>query len=131
MIIGIGIDIIETARVERIEAEYGSELTDHLFTEHEVAYCKDKADPTKHYAARFAAKEAFLKALGSGLSSGINWRDIEVIRDEFGNPSIKYSGRAAEFAEKLGVTNAHLSISHSDNYAAAVVVLENRNLQYT
>jgi len=127
MIVGIGIDIIETARVEHIASEYGVELTDRLFTEDEVAYCKDKADPAKHYAARFAAKEAFLKALGSGLTSGINWRDIEVLRDEFGAPSIKYSGRAAEFAKKLGVTDVHLSISHSENYAAAVVVLENRN----
>jgi len=124
MIIGIGIDIIDIDRVKRIADEYGDDMITRIFTEDEIEYCKSKANHEINFAGRFAAKEAFLKALGSGLRSGINWSDIEILRDEFGKPVLFLSGTAKKHTEKLRVVGAHLSISHTAEYAVAVVVLE-------
>ena len=124
MIYGIGIDIVDVPRVKRIAEEFGDSLFERLFTESEKAYCLSKKNPEINFAARFAAKEAFLKALASGLRGGIEWKEIEVVRDKMGKPGLKLRGKAAEVAEGLGVTRAHLSLSHTADYAAAVVVLE-------
>jgi holo-[acyl-carrier protein] synthase len=124
MILGIGIDIIDIPRVKRIAEEYGDDFVLKLFSEIEIAYCRSKKNPEINFAARFAAKEAFLKALGSGLRGGIDWKDIQVINDDLGKPFIFPSGRAERAANKIGVAVTHLSISHTADYAAAVVVLE-------
>jgi len=124
MIVGIGIDIIEISRIERMLDEYGNNFANRVFTDNERAYCESKARKSMHYGARFAAKEAFLKALGTGLVDGIAWRDIEVLNNDAGQPEIRCSGVAKVFADNLGVARVHLSISHSKEYAAAIVILE-------
>jgi len=125
MILGIGIDIIDIPRVKRIAEEYGPDFIAKLFSEGEIAYCNSKKTPEINFAARFAAKEALLKALGTGMRAGIDWKDIEVVSDEMGNPSISLTGRAKQLADERGVAAIHLSLSHTADYAAAVVVLEN------
>jgi len=124
MIIGVGIDIIDVTRVKKVIEKYGSRFIERIFTGKENAYCDSKAKPYIFYAARFAAKEAFLKALGSGLSGGIKWKDIEIDRDNSGKPYANYSGRAKQTADNLGVEKAHLSMAHTSEYAVAIVELE-------
>lgn len=124
MIVGIGIDIIEVARVERLLASYGERFINRVFTDVEVAYSTQMAYPAMHFAARFAAKEAFMKALGTGLSGGIRWRDVSVFNDDIGRPWVKFCGNAEKNAKKIGIDKAHISISHTKKYATAVVILE-------
>lgn len=124
MIIGIGIDIIDNERVKKIAEEYGDDLLSRLFTEREIEYCNAKKSPEINFGARFAAKEALLKALGTGLRGEIHWKEIEVIHDSMGKPSIKLDGTAAKSADELGVRRANLSLSHTKDYAVAVVILE-------
>lgn len=124
MIIGIGLDLVETARVRQALEKQGDRFLDRVFTPAEVAYCRSTADPAMHLAARFAAKEACAKALGTGLGAGAAWADIEVVRDERGKPGIVLTGNAARSAEDLEVSSIFLSITHTDTHAAAVVVLE-------
>lgn len=123
MIYGIGIDVIEVARIdERITSEKG--LKDALFTEREIAYCETKRFRGQHYAARFAAKEAFLKALGSGWRDGIGFQEIEVVNDALGRPTCRVYGRAEQAARQQHIRNIQISLSHIKEFASAVVTLE-------
>ena len=124
MIISIGIDIIEVRRV-RETIERTPRFAERVFTEAERAYCESRgAVAAQHYAARFAAKEAALKALQTGWSGGIAWQDIEVTAKESGAPIVLFHGRARELYEQSGATAAHLSIAHTSEHAVAQVLLE-------
>ncbi|PYS21967.1 MAG: holo-[acyl-carrier-protein] synthase [Acidobacteria bacterium] len=124
MIISIGIDIIEVRRVRETVART-PRFAERVFTEAERAYCESRgAVAAQHYAARFAAKEAALKALQTGWSGGISWQDIEVTAKESGAPMILFHGRARELYEATGATAAHISIAHTTEHAIAEVVLE-------
>ncbi|HOI32575.1 MAG: holo-ACP synthase [Bacteroidales bacterium] len=123
MIFGIGNDIIEVNRMER-QLNNSTSLKEKLFTSREQAYADDKASKYQHYAARFAAKEAFFKALGTGYRYGMAFHEIEVINDELGKPIIHLHGKVKEFIEKQQVKHIHLSISHVKEMASAFVVLE-------
>lgn len=124
MIIGIGTDLVEIPRLQRSIQRHGQRLLDRLFTTAEQAYCDSKAIPSIHYAARFAAKEACVKALGTGLSRGIKWTDIEVCRDDEGKPALCMDGLAREISANLAVATIHISLTHTTTYASAVVILE-------
>jgi holo-[acyl-carrier protein] synthase len=125
MIVGTGIDLIEVPRIAAAIARYGERFLQRIFTEGEIRYCESKANRVERFAARFAAKEAAMKALGTGWSRGVRWRDLEVRRQPGGRPTIAFHGRAAEFAEKLGVANTALSLTHTEEQAFAQVILEN------
>jgi len=113
-----GVDIIEIPRVRLVFEKYGQRFLDRVFTAGEIAYCRGRAS---NLAARFAAKEAAMKALGTGVR-GVAWKDIEVVRQESGAPSIQLHGRAKNRAEHLGVQEMALSLSHSREYAVASVI---------
>ena len=124
MIVGTGIDIAEVPRIRQSIERFGLRFLQRIFTEGEMRYCDSKANRAERYAARFAAKEAAMKALGTGWNDGVRWRDCEVVRKPGGRPTIQFHGRASEFAAKLGVKNAALSISHTEEQAIAQVILE-------
>lgn len=124
MIIGTGIDLERVVRVEQAIARHGERFLQRVFTEGERRYCDSKANRMERYTARFAAKEAAMKALGTGWSHGVRWRDIEVSRQPSGRPTIIFHGVAAEIAAKLGVARAALSLSHTNEQAIAHVILE-------
>jgi holo-[acyl-carrier protein] synthase len=124
MIVGSGIDIAEVPRVARAVERFGARFVRRIFTEGEIRYCESKANRIERYAARFAAKEAGMKALGTGWNHGVRWRDLEVRRQPGGRPTLAFHGRAAEFAAKLGVTNVALSLTHTAEQAMAQVILE-------
>jgi holo-[acyl-carrier protein] synthase len=125
MIVGTGVDLCEVPRIQKaIESGHGARLVERVFTEREAAYARRKANPYERFAARFAAKEAGMKALGTGWRHGIAWRDFEVSNLPSGRPTLLLTGRAAEFAKKLGVTNIALSITHTAEQALAMVILE-------
>jgi holo-[acyl-carrier protein] synthase len=124
MIVGTGIDIAEVPRIAESIARFGERFLHRVFTEGEIKYCDAKANRVERYAARFAAKEAAMKALGTGWNHGVRWRDIEVRRQPGGRPTIVFHGRAAEFAEKLGTHNIALSLTHTEDQAFAQVILE-------
>lgn len=124
MIVGTGIDLAEVPRIAEAIRRFGDRFLRRIFTEGEIRYCESKANRVERYAARFAAKEAAMKALGTGWSRGVRWRDIEVKREPGGRPSLVFHGRAAEVAAKLGSTNVALSISHTVDQAVAHVILE-------
>jgi len=126
MIYGIGIDLLETGRMEKIVEKWREKFFARVFTDIEIAYCARHAQAAIHYGARFAAKEAFLKALGIGLGMGVKLREIGVIHDEKGKPSLKLSGQAKAQIEAKGIAAVHLSLSHTSKYATAVVVLEKK-----
>jgi holo-[acyl-carrier protein] synthase len=125
MIVGTGIDIAEVPRIRESIERFGVRFLQRVFTEGEMRYCDSKANRAERYAARFAAKEAAMKALGTGWNHGVRWRDCEVVRMPGGRPTIQFHGKAGEFAAKLGVRNAALSISHTAEQAIAQVILEN------
>ncbi|MBT0654417.1 holo-[acyl-carrier-protein] synthase [Geomobilimonas luticola] len=124
MIFGNGIDIVAISRFERFVEENNLPLLERLFTLHERDYCAARKRSAQHYALRFAAKEAFLKALGTGLRDGICWHDVEVVNDPLGKPDLRLSGRARELFEKRGLRHIFLSLSHDGDVAAASVILE-------
>lgn len=124
MVVGIGTDIIEIDRIERSVARYGDSFLRRVFTPLETAYCQRKKNSAESFAARFAAKEAGAKALGTGISRGVNWREFEVRRAPGGRPELHLSGRAAEIAETLGIRRLALSLTHSRKEAMAVVIAE-------
>ena len=124
MIVGTGIDIAEVPRVAQAIERFGQRFLTRVFTEGEIRYCDSKANRIERYAARFAAKEAGMKALGTGWSRGVRWRDIEVLRQPGGRPTLAFHGRAGEFASRLGVVNVALSLTHTANEAMAQVILE-------
>src|SRR5437764_10040914 len=125
MIVGTGIDISEVPRIAESIAKFGDRFLQRVFTEEERRYCDSKANRIERYAARFAAKEASMKALGTGWNHGVRWRDIEVHRQSGKRPTIRFHGKAAEFADRLGASNVALSISHTPEQAIASVILEN------
>jgi holo-[acyl-carrier protein] synthase len=124
MIVGTGIDIAEVPRVGQSIERFGERFLRRVFTEEEIKYCDSKANRVERYAARFAAKEAAMKALGTGWNRGVRWRDIEVLRQPGRRPTIRFHGVAAEFAARLGTKNIALSISHTPEHAIANVILE-------
>jgi holo-[acyl-carrier protein] synthase len=124
MIVGTGIDIAEVPRIGDAIDQFGERFLLRIFTEQEREYCDSKANRTERYAARFAAKEASMKALGTGWNHGVRWRDIEVYRQPGQRPTIRFHGKAAEFARRLGATNIALSLSHTPEQAIASVILE-------
>ncbi len=124
MIIGIGVDIVENARVGELIEKHGKSFEQKVFTEGELDYANDRRRRTEHLAARFAAKEAVAKALGQGMSSGISWRDIEVTHNEAGKPEVKLTGPVRKLAQQMGVKTIHLSLSHTDTHSVAFAVAE-------
>jgi holo-[acyl-carrier protein] synthase len=124
MIVGTGIDIAEVARIREAIERHGERFLKRVFTEGERQYCESKANRIERYAARFAAKEAGMKAIGTGWNHGVRWRDIEVARKSGGKPTLLLHGKAAEFAAKLGTTNIALSLTHTAEQAMAQVILE-------
>lgn len=124
MIIGSGIDLVEIERIEQSMTRFGARFLDRVFTAAEQAYCLRKRNAAESLAARFAAKEAAAKALGTGISRGVNWLEIEVVREPGGRPSIRFHGRAAELAERMGVVHVALSLTHTGSLSMASVLLE-------
>ncbi len=124
MIYGIGTDIVAIERFQRFMDTGNSALIERLFTPAERSRCGSRKDAASCLAARFAAKEAFLKALGSGLRDGISWQDMEVTNNALGKPELTLSGKAAEQVQVNGVTSVHVSLSHDSGNAVAMVVLE-------
>ncbi len=124
MIVGTGIDIAEVPRIAAAIERFGKRFITRIYTEAEIRYCDSKANRFERYAGRFAAKEAGMKALGTGWNHGVRWRDIEVLRQPGHRPTVVFHGRAAEFAQRLGVVNASLSITHTADQAFAQVILE-------
>lgn len=124
MIVGTGIDIAEVPRIREAIERHGEKFLQRIFTEGEIQYCESKANRIERYAARFAAKEAGMKAIGTGWNHGVHWRDIEVARKPGGRPTLLLHGKAAEFAAKLGATNIALSLTHTAEEAMAQVILE-------
>ena len=124
MIVGTGIDIAEVPRIRQALERFGDRFVRRIFTAGEIRYCDAKANRVERYAARFAAKEAAMKALGTGWNHGVRWRDCEVMRMPGGRPTISFHGKAAEFATRLGVKHAALSLTHTAEQAMAQVILE-------
>jgi holo-[acyl-carrier protein] synthase len=125
MIVGSGIDMVEIERIAHAIERYGQRFLDRVFTAREQAYCqRKKRQSAESYAARFAAKEAGAKALGTGISHGVAWREIEVGREPSGKPTLLFHGRAAQRAQWLGVRRAAISLTHTRQLAAANVLLE-------
>ena len=125
MIVGTGIDIAEVPRIRQSIERFGDRFLQRIFTSGEIQYCDSKMNRVERYDSRFAPKEAAMKAMWTGWNHGVRWRDCEVTRMPGGRPSIAFHGKAAEFAARLGVKNAVLSLSHTVEQAIAQVILEN------
>ena len=124
MITGIGVDLCQVPRLARLRQRYGARFLNRVFTPDEQRYCGTGAACDERFAARFAAKEAFLKALGTGFAQGISLRDVEVVTEPSGRPVLRITGAAAVLLQQRGGTGVHVSLSHEREYAAAFVVLE-------
>jgi holo-[acyl-carrier protein] synthase len=124
MILGIGMDIVKVERMERAIARHGDHFRNRVFTAGEREYCERHVLPWQSYAARFAVKEAVFKALGRGWSACGGYPSVEVVRDEHGKPGVILHGKAAEFAERLGVSRVFVTITHDAGISAAVAIME-------
>jgi holo-[acyl-carrier protein] synthase len=126
MIYGIGIDLVRVDRIAKAIARYGDRFLRRVFTPAEIAYCQARSrQGVYQFAQRFAAKEAFSKALGVGLrAGGIRWREVEILPNSMGKPEVQVSGRALSFCRQAGIKNMQLSLADEDNHAIAVVLLE-------
>jgi len=124
MVTGLGTDLIEIARIEESIARFGQRFLTRVYTSGEIDFCRRKKNAAESFAARFAAKEAAAKALGTGISRGVGWQEIEVVRQQGERPEIVFHGRAAARAKAMGVQHAALSLTHSRDVAMAVVILE-------
>lgn len=124
MILGTGIDLAEVPRIRAAVERYGPRFIQRVFTPKEIAYVERKANKYERYAARFAAKEAGMKAIGTGWRRGVRWQDFEVTNLASGRPTLTFHGVAAEFARRLGVERVHLSLTHTEQYGQAFVILE-------
>jgi len=124
MIDGIGIDLVEIARIERITARFGNAFLGRVFTKGEIEACSGRARPAIHFAGRFAVKEALLKALGLGLGMGVRLREIETVNDRDGRPTLCLYANVLRILEGRGIRRTHLTITHTRDHAVAVVVLE-------
>ena len=124
MIVGTGIDVAEVSRLEQAAARHGRRFLERIFTAREIAYCERYRNRFERYAARFAAKEAGMKALGVGWRGGVRWQDLEVVNQRGGKPELRLSGVAARIAERQKVRNVSLSLTHTQAQAVAQVILE-------
>ncbi len=124
MIFGIGIDMVEVKRIEKALQRWGERFQNKVFTAHEINYCLRKKHSSPNFAARFAAKEAFAKALGIGIRRGIHWKDVEVERDPLGKPILRLHGQAREILQKEKIGGVFVSLTHDGEYGSATVVLE-------
>ena len=124
MIVGTGVDIVEIGRIRGVTDRLKDHFILRVFTPQEQRFCLERRDPAPHFAARFAAKEALFKALGTGWAKGVSWLDCEVLRKDSEAPVITLHGQAKKRSELLGVQRIHLSISHTEHYAVATVILE-------
>ncbi len=124
MIVGVGIDIEEVERVRQSIERHGSRFVARVYTPAEVAFVESKANKWERYAARFAAKEAAMKAIGTGWNEGVRWRDVEIVNRENGCPTLVLHGKAKAIAERKGCTRAWVSLSHTKRHATAQVILE-------
>jgi len=125
MILGHGIDLVDTARIEKLLGDHETRFLDRVFTQGERAYCDAGGhNRLQRYAARFAAKEAVLKVLGTGWAGGIAWTDVEVVREPAGRPTVVLHGQAAQIAQERGITRWHLSLSHLPTHAMASAIGE-------
>jgi holo-[acyl-carrier protein] synthase len=127
MVVGTGIDIVNIGRIESMMARWGNLFLGRVFTEREIVRCRQRTRPSECFAIRFAAKEAFLKAIGRGLRYGIQWTDIEVENDSLGKPMFSFHRKAKEVCETLRIEKALLTLSHDRPYAVAHVLLEEGN----
>ena len=125
MLIGTGVDLIEIQRIAQSIERYGDRFLHRVYTEREIAYCRRKRASAESFAARFAAKEAGAKALGTGISRGVTWSEFQVERQPGGRPILELRGRAALLAAELGVKTISLSLTHTANLAMATVMMEN------
>jgi holo-[acyl-carrier protein] synthase len=124
MIVGLGVDITEVDRMEGAIARRGRAFLERLFTPAEIRYCEKHRNRAERFAGRFAAKEAAMKALGTGWARGVRWVDIEVVREPSGKPTLKLSGATRAIADQLGVKNIAVTITHDGNTALAQVIFE-------
>src|SRR5580658_5108486 len=124
MIVGSGIDLVEIERIKNAVDRYGERFLNRVFRDDEKTYCLRKRNSAESFAARFAAKEAAAKALGTGISHGVSWLEIEVVREPSGRPTLRFHGRAAERAARMSVARAAVSITHTKDMSMASVVLE-------
>jgi holo-[acyl-carrier protein] synthase len=124
MIVGTGVDIVEVPRIAAAIQRFGARFLRRIFTEQEIRYCQSKNNSVERFAARFAAKEAAFKAIGTGLRRGVTWHDAEVTRQPGGRPTLTFHGRGADFAQQLGAHHIALSLSHTEQHAIAHVILE-------
>ena len=124
MIVGTGVDLAEVPRVRTAIERFGLRFVERIYTAAEIAYVERKANKYERYAARFAAKEAGMKAIGTGWRQGVRWQDFEVANLPSGKPTLRFHGVAASFADKLGVKNVALSLTHTAEYGMAHVILE-------
>lgn len=127
MIYGIGIDLVNISRIERVFRRWGDRFGARVFSPAETDFCSKRMSPFSAFALRFAAKEAFSKALGLGMRKGLKWRDIEVFHDPNGKPGLRLHGKSFDICREAGITGIHLSLSDENDYGVAVVVLENGN----
>jgi holo-[acyl-carrier protein] synthase len=128
MITGIGIDVIQNERIRESLERFGDRFLRRIYTERETEYCKKCANPAIHYAARFAAKEAAFKALGTGWAAGVKWTDVEVERLPSGKPELHLHGEALARATSMGATRFHVSLTHDQLISCAVVVFESQGI---
>ena len=124
MIVGMGVDITEVGRVQGVIERQGKRFVQRVFTEKEIAYCEGSKNKYERYAGRFAAKEAAMKALGTGWRAGVRWQDLEVVRHPSGRPTLELKGEARKIADQMGVKNIVMSITHTAEQAMAQVIFE-------
>jgi holo-[acyl-carrier protein] synthase len=124
MIVGTGVDIAEVARIREAIESYGRRFVQRVYTPREISYVERKANRYERFAARFAAKEAGMKAIGTGWRGGVRWQDFEVANLPSGKPTLRFHGKAAEVASRLGVRNVSLSLTHTAELGMAHVILE-------
>ena len=123
MVVGVGVDLVQIARIRRAMERWQDRFLERVFTAGELAYARRRRDPAEHLAARFAAKEALLKALTSGLTGAMRWHDIEVARDPAGTPRLVVTGATREALDRHGLLPCSVSLSHTKSHAVAVVLL--------
>jgi holo-[acyl-carrier protein] synthase len=123
-VLGIGVDLVECARIQRSLDRFGEKFLRRVFTEGEIEYSMSMKFPARHLAARFAGKEAVAKAFGTGIGKAMGWRNIDIRKKKSGEPFLVFSGPAQELASKRAVTSALITLSHTDHHAVACVVLE-------
>jgi holo-[acyl-carrier protein] synthase len=122
VIVGLGTDIVEILRIAKMIERHGEMFLERVYTEEEIRYCQRRKESFQHFAGRWAAKEAVMKTLGTGFVRGIRWQDIEIVVERSGQPKIRLHGGAGELAERLGIREFHITISHCRAYATATAV---------